>query len=294
MPDRGACRSARAVIQRAVTGAPVSDTELEAALAHVAGCTLCEGRFDLAPLGSLSERTDDISEVAEPAEPIAVFERALTAALSDSEAIVRIRAAERLGAYRRLGPIALDSLAAVAGEDPDEEAREAALAALDRLDTEVSLSQRLIEQWSATPAEAAPYLEDVLARLAAPEGHPPGPVTQLVASASDAQEELVVNGKEGITGRLVKEKDELWLRLHALPSIYERAKPVVAVPNALERDAPSIRWHGESPGLVSAQTPVTRGTLDVVLGDTLEPQALSERLFGHVYLLTPREQSEGI
>lgn len=290
MPD---CASARAVVQRAVAGARIPDAELDAALTHIEGCARCSPRFDLARTRSFLQRSDLVTELAEPAEPIARFERVLTAALSSSETIVRIRAAERLGDYQRLGPVALDALAEAAADDEDEEVRETALEALDRLDAEVSLPQRLIEQWSETPAAAAPYLADVLARLSTPTGHPPASVTQLVASFSEAAEQLVVSGEEGITGQVSREKDELWLRLHQLPHRLENAKPVVAVPSALEQDAPPVGWTGASPGLVPAPAPVAGGSLDVMLGSVLEPAtaAVSETLFGRVYLLNPREQT---
>ena len=66
-----------------------------------------------------------------------------------------------------LGPAAVAALVAAAAEDRDERVRAAALTALQRLDTQVSLPQWVIDVWSASPAEAAPYLAGVLARLAA-------------------------------------------------------------------------------------------------------------------------------
>jgi hypothetical protein len=57
-------------------------------------------------------------------------ERYLAAALAEPERIVRLRAAERLGAARRIGPAALAALAEAAAEDPDADVRAAALEAL--------------------------------------------------------------------------------------------------------------------------------------------------------------------
>ncbi len=291
------CGFTEKVLQRALAGVPVGAGELDAALAHVAACAVCGRRFELERLRSYAERSDALADMAEPVEPIALFERALIGALSDPEAIVRMRAAERLGGFERLGPVALDALAQTAAEDPDEEVRAAALVALDRLDKEVSIPQRLIESWSATPAEAAPYLADVLARLAAWPA-PSSRVTELVATPTGAAAELAVRGEEGITGRLGREKKQLWLKLHELPAVFENQRPVVAVPNALEKDAPPIRWSGDSPGLVAARAPVLGGALDVLLGSVPGPSlregGLPEKLFGRLYLLTPREQRAGL
>lgn len=295
MPE-GRCANAVAVIQRAIVGVDQPGADLDEAIAHIRGCAACSVRFDLAALRPSLEKDDHVPELAQPSEPHERFEPVLTTGLSSPEAIVRIRAADRLGSFQRLGPVALDALAQAAADDEDGEVRETALAALDRLDAEVSLPQRLIEQWSETPAEAAPYLADVLARLSAPTPYTPATVTRLLALRSEAGEQLDVSGEEGITGRLSREKEELWLRLSGLPRRFENAKPVVAVPNALDEDAPGVEWTGASPGLVRAPAPVAQGSLDVMLANmrASAEATVSETLFGHVYLLSPREESGGI
>jgi hypothetical protein len=150
----------------------------------------------------------------------------------------------------------------------------------------VSLPRRLIEAWSAAPAEAAPFIAGVLARLTS-EGPPTNPgVVGLVGSAAGAGEEMTLTGKEGISGLLKSEQSELWLELNRLPSSFEKAKPVVALPSALAEGAPTITWSGERPGLVAAATPVVSGSLQVRLGQVPAPSG-RESLFERVYVLNP-------
>jgi hypothetical protein len=280
-------RTAETLLQRAVAGLEVTDGELTEALVHARTCAVCGPRFELGRAQASSERKD-MAEV--PVEPTALFARALTAALSAPESVARIRAAERLGAFRQLDPAALGALVQAAADDPDESVRAAALAALDRLDDEVSLSQRVIEAWSETPAEAAPYLADCLSRLADPEALASPRFTTLVTEATGVKDELAVRGESGATGRLVRDQGELWLRLNRLPGDFEKTMPVVAVPTALGKRAPGVEWSGESPGLIRAREPVAEGSLDVRLGKVPPRRSLSSKLFERLYLLDPRKR----
>jgi hypothetical protein len=327
MTEAPDCRSAQAALQRAVTGASVSEEELERALAHIAACEDCGAGVDIGPTAACEEVKDDLpaaaplvregedlssrlpdlahhletcercrailadlsiesreaSEVAEPeVQPGELFEQALRAALTEPDAIARRRAAERLGSFERLGPAALSALAETALEDPDEAVRAAALEALDRLDDAISISRRVIEAWAEAPAEAAPFIAGVLARLAGAESRAGAGVTGLSASGA-GEEGVSLAGGEGIGGQVTREEDGLWLTLDSLPSTFEKKMPVVAVPLALRIDAPAIRWSGERPGLVPASTPVSEGRLRVRLGDHAE--APSGETFERVYLL---------
>jgi hypothetical protein len=185
-------RSARSMLQRALvcgllgTDSPpgaVDSAALEQALAHVTSCDECSSRFDFAQTVALiesMEKTQDMAE--EPVDPAALFESALTVGLADPDNLIRRRAAERLGEMTGLGASAVRALAGAAGTDRDEQVRAAALAALQSLDPALTLPQWLISAWSAAPAEAAPYLEDVLARLASPAAAP-----SYVAPPTDAR-----------------------------------------------------------------------------------------------------------
>jgi hypothetical protein len=280
-------RTAETLLQRAVAGLEVTDGELTEALVHARTCAVCGPRFELGRAQASSERKD-MAEV--PVEPTALFARALTAALSAPEAVARIRAAGRLGSFQQLGPAALAALVKAAAEDPEESVRAAALAALDELDDEVSLPQRVIDAWSATPAEAAPYLADCLSRLADPEAPTVARVARLVTEETEAGDEFAVQGESGATGRIVREEGELWLRLNRLPGNFEKTKPIVAVPTALGKRAPEIEWSGETPGLVRAREPVAEGSLDVHLGNVLPRSPFSSKLFERLYLLDPRSR----
>lgn len=273
------------VLQRAVAGLAVSEKDLEAALDHAETCEICGPRFELGRVDASTERTD-MAEV--PVEPTALFARALTAALSAPEAVARIRAAGRLGGFQQLSPAALARLVEAAAEDPDESVRAAALAALDELDDAVSLSQRVIDAWSATPAEAAPYLADCLNRLADPEALAFPRVARLVTEK--VGDELAVSGEAGVTGRIVQDQGELWLRVNRLPEEFEKTRPVVAVPTALGKRVPEIEWSGQSPGLAPARDSVTDGSLDVRLGNVLPRKSLPSKLFQRLYLLDPRKR----
>ena len=242
-----ASKAGRVATRLATAAAAVDPAELERALAHVASCEECGRRFDVAETAAWLESREETQAMAQvPVDPAALFESALTAALSDPDDLVRRRAAERLGEMTELGAAAVAALVAAAGEDRDERVRAAALTALQRLDTTFSLPQWVIDVWSAAPAEAAPYLEGVLARLAAPAGGAPRPASRACAAgvhvrrtrANDAaqdDETVVLSGERGVRGRVSREPDGLWLTVEGLPAEVEDTKPVVAVPRALER-----------------------------------------------------------
>jgi hypothetical protein len=248
---------------------------------HLEECERCR-----AILAELVKEPEVVSEAEVQVEPSERYESYMTATLRDREPIVRARAAKWLGAADRLGPAALAELAEVAGEDDDEEVRETALEALDRLDEAVSLPRRLIEAWSAAPAEAAPFIAGALARLTS-EGPPTNAgVVGLTGSTAPGGKELTLTGKEGISGLLREEQSELWLELNRLPSSFENAKAVVALPAALAAEGPAITWSGEQPGLVAVATPVVGGSLQVRLGEVVG-QSGQGTLFQQVYVLNP-------
>jgi HEAT repeats len=169
---------------------------------HLEGCDRC--RFVLAELVNEPEQTAAAMDEP-PVEPDELFERVLPTGLSDPEAIVRQRAAERLGEFEQLGPAALTALARAAAEDPDEEVRTAALSALEDLDA----------------------------------------VTELVGTAATGEQGLAVTGTEGIRGQLTEQERELRLSLEGLPPKFEHAKLLVAIPRVLEAEASAIEWPGE-------------------------------------------------
>ena len=211
----------------------------------------------------------------------AVFERGLTLALSGPDPIARRRAAEQLAVSQRVGPAALEALAVAAARDPEALVRSAALRALDALDEAVSIPERVIEAWSAWPAEAAGFIAGVLERLSgepAREG-----ITRLEASGAPG-ERLEVSGHRGIHGTIAEEEDGLWLTLEGLPSELEDTTPLVAVPTALEESAPPAEWPGERPGLVPASEPVAGGSIRLRL--VKHPPADKAALFREMYLLT--------
>ena len=165
----------------APTAAAVNPDEVEVALAHLAGCQDCSSLIDLAETLALMEGGHETPAMTSaPVDPGALFESALTAALTDPDELVRLRAAERLGSLARPAPAAepqpasapspgapaINALVTAAAEDASRRVRAAALTALEKLDPQVSLPAWVIDLWSETPAEAAPYLEDVRARLA--------------------------------------------------------------------------------------------------------------------------------
>jgi hypothetical protein len=82
----------------------------------------------------------------------------------------------------------------------------------------------------------------------------------------------------------------VWLRLRGLPPVFERLRPVIAVPGAPLEGAPPMRWQGETPGLVSAEAPVAEGQVEVRLG--ADPPFQSESLFRRMYLLGPERRAE--
>ena len=291
MAEARDCRSVESAIQRALVGAAVSEEELERALAHVAACESCGPRFEVrAPAaweGVEEKEPQVVSEgVVEPSE---LFQRALISALLSPETIARRRAAQRLGAFEQVGLPALEALAGAASEDPERQVREAALAALDELDEQVSIPQRVIEAWSAAPVEAVPFIAGVLARLAGTAPPVAPGVTRLVASSRRGGDPIALRGEGGIEGRLRRERDELWLELDRLPPSFEQTSPVLALPRALEPAPPPVEWARESPGLVPASAPVAQGSLRVRLGRVAEPP-LAEGLFDDIYLLSPERR----
>ena len=312
-------RSARSVLQRALAGgtvegaatvagiatpaAAVDPADLERALAHVSSCEECSRRFDVVETATWLESREETQAMAEvPVDPGAIFETALTAALSDPDDLVRRRAAERLGEMTKYGAAAVAALVAAAGEDRDERVRAAALTALQRLDTQVSLPQWVIDVWSVAPAEAAPYLEGVLARLAAPTGATTG-VTRLASAETQAGETIVLSGEGGVRGRVSREPDGLWLTVEGLPAAVEDTKPVVAVPRALEVEEITVVWAGDEPGLVASSEPVSEGSLRVRLGKVEEagapeaaapPAVAPPALFDQIYLLHPKDRREKV
>jgi hypothetical protein len=297
---------ARRVLQGAIAGAaargaPASADELEQALAHISACDDCARHFDIAETAAWLESREESHEMANvPIDPETLFEGALTAALGDADAIVRERAAARLGGFDRLGAAALAALVAAARDDAEERVRAAALEALDRLDAEVSFSQRVIDAWAAAPAEAAPYLSDVLARLTG-AGEPAPGVMRLGATQAAGEHDVVLAGVHDVSGRVGRERDQVWLTVENLPVAFENTKPVVAVPGALEQAWPQLSWAGEVPGLVDAPDPVAGHSLRVLLANVKEPVAKSPQVaartaesgakranpFDQVFLLQP-------
>jgi hypothetical protein len=310
-------RSARSILQRALVGGAVpglakaavavDQAELERALAHVASCEECRLRFDVADTAAWLESREETHGMAQaPVDPPVLFERSLTAALSDPDDITRRRAAERLGEMTELGAAAVHALVAAAGEDRDERVRAAALTAVQRLDMTVSLPQWAIDVWSAAPAEAGAYLADVLARLAAPAGATGSTgVVRLSSAGMQDDAAVALAGDRGVRARVTREPDGLWLTVEGLPVELERTTPVVAVPEALVAEQTAITWAGDEPGLVAAIEPVSGGSLRVRLGDVeaggTEPAAApaagappadQSALFDQIFLLHPEDRRE--
>lgn len=251
--------------------------------AHLEACLRCR-----TVLTELATEPSEPGPMTRSMNPTERFERALVEGMGEPETIVRLRAAERLGALARPGAAALASLAAAAGGDPEEDVRAAALMALDRLDTQVAIPERVVEAWAETPAAAAPYIASVLERLS---GGVVGGVTRLVTRKGRRPGRLIVSGEEGIRGNIVEEKHTLWLRLRGLPERLERTRPVIALPGALHEDAPNVDWPEQPPGILHTETPVTGGTLEVLLARGA-PQG-SESLFRRMYLLAPKPPASG-
>ena len=153
----------------------------------------------------------------------------------------------------------------------------------------------MIDVWSAAPAEAAPYLAGVLARLAAPAGAAATGVTRLTAvtlptgvtrptavtrptgTEAHGDETVVLAGEGGVRGRVSREPDGLWLTVEGLPPGAEHTRPVIAVPGALDTENTAIAWAGDEPGLVAASEPVSGGSLRVHLGDEAEEREAGGR-----------------
>jgi hypothetical protein len=127
------CLSVRRLLQRVATGASVSDGQLHEALEHMRDCASCRRLFELAREAAFPEERTFASDVPKiQLDPAALFERALTAAMSDPETISRIRAAEQLGGLEQIGPAAVEALAKAEASDGSEEVRAAAREALER------------------------------------------------------------------------------------------------------------------------------------------------------------------
>jgi hypothetical protein len=259
--------------------------EYPAVARHLEECDWC--RIVLAELVKEPERQPAAMAEA-PVEPVGLFERAMSTALSDPDALVRERAAERMGAFERLDAPALAALARAARQDPVESVRASALRALDELDAQVSISERLIRAWAAAPETAVPFIESALAHLAG-EGARVSGVAELLGTPIADEEAVAVTGEEGISGRLSEEERELRLSLEGLPPKFEHAKLVVAVPRALDEQAPPVEWARREPGLVPAEEAVETGSLNVRLGRLVEGMpAATKTLFNRMFLLHPK------
>lgn len=250
---------------------------------HLEECERCT--TIVAELARSLRETAEVSD--EPIDPDEVFERALVSGLTDPDEVVRERAAARLGERGRVGAGALARLAERASEDRDERVRAAALSALDQLDEAVSIPQRVIEAWSESPAEAAPFIARVLGRLAGEQ--PPGHrgVTELVAAEEPEEGRVALSGRPRIRGYLGEERKRLWLTLDRLPKELENTKPVVALPEALASRPASVKWAGAEPGLVPSKKRVERGSLRVPLGQIAKAGiAEKEKSLRRIYLLS--------
>lgn len=256
---------------------------------HVADCERCR-----TILAELVQEPPELAEVAEiQVDPQELFESALTAALSDPDSVARRRAAERLGTFGRLAPAALAALADAAAEDADRTVRAASLEALDRLDAQVSLAQRVIEEWSTAPAEAAPYLAGVLARLASERPPAHRGVTELVATGEVGKGKLALAGKAGIEAYLTEEKNRLWLTVDRLPGSLENTRPVAVFPDVLASRSRWVKWAGKEPGLVAAKKRVAGGSLRIPLGEVAKAGiAEKARSLRRIFLLNPEPRDE--
>jgi hypothetical protein len=248
---------------------------------HVPSCMRCS----LIMVDLVHEPDEWVPVSHERVDPMELFDRASPKALKALEPVARAQAAEQLGSLQRVGVATLKALADVAADDNEKrDVRAAALSALDRLDKNVSIPQRVIEEWAAAPARAGSFIAGVLERLA--KGLLPSvPVTALAGRPRRGRGLLTVSGAGEITGSIGEEGRDLWLRLGGLPEDLERTQPVVAVPRALAENAPALEWSGEQPGLVSVPGPVTDGAMEVLLGSGAPPG--SESLFRRMYLLSP-------
>jgi hypothetical protein len=155
------CSSFRRLFQRVLAGAPVDEEVFLDSLDHIEGCERCRALFDLAWEAAYPEKTLPGPDVSEKhADPAELFELAMTAAMSDSESITRLRAAERLGRRRQLGPAALEALAQAAATDPSEEVRAVAAAALEGQDRDL-LERVFVEE----PEEPVPEPSEEAAEM---------------------------------------------------------------------------------------------------------------------------------
>ena len=280
-------------------GAAVTSAELERALDHVASCEQCSRRFDLAETAAwLESRRETHTMTQVPVDPLSLFERALTAALRDPEDLVRRRAAERLGEMTGLGAAAVEALAAATTEDSDERVRAAALTALSsrqRLNTLVSLPQWAV---NVAPAKAASDLARVLAHL--PGSAATTGVMRLESARTQYGAAVALFGERGVSGRVSREPDGLWLTVKGLPPEVENTKPVVAVPEALDVEEITVQWAGKEPGLITASEPVAGGSLRVRLGSVneggahLAAAAAPPKLFDQIYLLHPKDRRKKV
>jgi hypothetical protein len=148
------CPAVRKLLQRLVTGAPVSAEELAEARDHAAGCPDCRELFDLAQGTAFPRQATSGEDVPKlKMDPDDIVERALSAALADPEAITRLRAAEQLGRIEGLSRTSLEALAEVGATDGDAEVRAAASQALER--------QRERSTWSGAEEESVLEAEPI-------------------------------------------------------------------------------------------------------------------------------------
>lgn len=245
---------------------------------HLAGCMRCNLLLAELMRDPERRRVPDDQRV----DPNALFEEALVGALlNDPETLVRARIAGRLGTFEGPGIVVLGALAEAATVDEDADVRVAALESLDRLDTQVSIPRRLVEEWAAFPERAASFISGVLERLAR---SPVPSVTGLVAEARPGSGTMAVTGRGGIGGELIASDNNFVLRLRGLPAYLESTKPIVAVPTGLHPEPPSVRWMAEWPGLVSAEDAIDHGSVEVLLA---QGSTAAEQLFEKMYLLSP-------
>ena len=248
--------------------------------AHLQGCVRCTEL--LAELVGEPKEWPDMR--VDRVDPEHLFERALLGGLSAPDSLVRARSADRLGHLLRPGPVALGALAGRAGRDPQQSVRKAARSALARLDSALSIPERVMQMWAADPS-VAPFMTGALERLAAS----PVPSILRFGARRPGPLGLVIAGQDDLRGALRDERDDIWLWLTGLPKPYERTRPTVALPAALSDSLLPLVWAGEKPGLVPAQSPVEDRELDVALG---RGEQEHEEPFRRMYLLNP--ELEGV
>lgn len=289
LPETAACARVKELLPEAAralhAGEDLGEIVPEVAR-HLKECARCTAIVAHLASPPDPQPVEGVLRVSVDMDPSEDFEQALLKGLTDPDPITRERSAARLGTHGRLA-VTLAALAERAAEDREERVRKAALRTLDDLDDSVSIPQRVIEEWSRNPEEAAPFIEGVLSRLAQ-EGRG---VAELVASEDTVGGALKLEGKGGIHGSIKYEKDELWLTLRDLPEELEDTKPVVALPLALKDKAPSVKWPGRVPGLVPSTAAVRKGSVKVALATAGRPHPEPRRLVQRIYVLNPEARS---